>query len=105
MVGFVGVIVMLWPHLDLARYTSAASSAAAFGALFALAAFTNAGSVVQTRRLTDTETTSSIVLYFSLFCTLGGTADAAVRLDRADAPQLAALVTTRDDRRPLRTSC
>ena len=48
-------------------------SAATLGALFAMiSAFTNAGSVVQTRRLTDTETTSSIVLYFSLFCALGG---------------------------------
>ena len=46
-----------------------ALAAATFGALFALAsAFTNAGAVVQTRRLTDTETTSSIVLYVSLFC-------------------------------------
>jgi len=72
-VGFVGVIVMLWPHLDVARYTGAAASAATLGALFAMgSAFTNAGSVVQTRRLTDTETTSSIVLYFSLFCALGG---------------------------------
>ena len=39
-----------------------------------LAAFTNAGSVIQTRRLTDTETTSSIVFYFSLFCAVAGLA-------------------------------
>ncbi|TMJ04752.1 MAG: DMT family transporter [Alphaproteobacteria bacterium] len=72
-VGFVGVVVMLWPHLDVTRYTGAAASAATLGALFAMvSAFTNAASVVQTRRLTDTETTSSIVLYFSLFCALGG---------------------------------
>ena len=72
-VGFIGVVVMLWPHLDVARYTGAAASAATLGALFAMvSAFTNAASVVQTRRLTDTETTSSIVLYFSLFCALGG---------------------------------
>ena len=72
-VGFIGVVVMLWPHLDVARYTTGATSAATLGALLALlSAFTNAGSVIQTRRLTDTETTSSIVLYFSLFCALGG---------------------------------
>jgi drug/metabolite transporter (DMT)-like permease len=72
-VGFCGVIVMLWPHLELSRYTGAAGSAAAIGAMFALTgAFTNAASVIQTRRLTDTETTSSIVFYFSLFCTIGG---------------------------------
>src|SRR6476619_8179300 len=34
-IGFIGVVVMLWPHLDLARYT-AASSAATLGALFAM---------------------------------------------------------------------
>jgi drug/metabolite transporter (DMT)-like permease len=92
-VGFVGVIVMLWPHLDLARYTNAASSAATLGALFALAsAFTNAGSVVQTRRLTDTETTSSIVFYFSLFCTIGGLLTLPFGWIVPSAPQLAALI-------------
>lgn len=92
-VGFVGVIVMLWPHLDLARYTNAAGSAATLGALFALAsAFTNAGSVVQTRRLTDTETTSSIVFYFSLFCTIGGLLTLPFGWIVPSTPQLAALI-------------
>ena len=92
-VGFVGVIVMLWPHLDVARYTGAASSAATLGALFAIAsAFTNAGSVVQTRRLTDTETTSSIVLYFSLFCALGGLLTLPFGWIVPTWPQLAALI-------------
>src|ERR1700738_947931 len=36
-VGFIGVVVMLWPHLALARYTAAATSAATLGALFAMA--------------------------------------------------------------------
>src|SRR5204862_1237365 len=31
MVGFVGVVVMLWPHLDVARYTTGATSAATLG--------------------------------------------------------------------------
>ena len=92
-VGFVGVIVMLWPHLDLARYTSAAGAAATLGALFALAsAFTNAASVVQTRRLTDTETTSSIVFYFSLFCTIGGLLTLPLGWIVPTWPQLAALI-------------
>jgi amino acid transporter len=39
-----------------------------------IAAFTNAGSVIQTRRLADTETTSSIVFYFSMYCALAGLA-------------------------------
>jgi len=92
-VGFIGVVVMLWPHLDVARYTAAASSAATFGALLAMAsAFTNAASVVQTRRLTDTETTSSIVLYFSLFCALGGLLTLPFGWIVPSPPQLAALV-------------
>ena len=93
-VGFVGVIVMLWPHLDLARYTNAATSVAALGALFALiSAFTNAGSVIQTRRLTDTETTSSIVFYFSLFCTIGGLLTLPFGWIVPNWPQLAGLVS------------
>jgi drug/metabolite transporter (DMT)-like permease len=92
-VGFVGVVVMLWPHLDVARYTAAAGSAATLGALFAMAsAFTNAASVVQTRRLTDTETTSSIVLYFSLFCALGGLLTLPFGWIVPNWPQMAALV-------------
>ena len=91
-VGFVGVVVMLWPHLDVARYTSA-NAAATLGALFALiSAFTNAGSVVQTRRLTDTETTSSIVLYFSLFCALGGLLTLPFGWIVPSLPQLGALI-------------
>jgi drug/metabolite transporter (DMT)-like permease len=89
-VGFIGVIVMLWPHLDVARYTT---SAATLGALFAMiSAFTNAGSVVQTRRLTDTETTSSIVLYFSLFCALGGLLTLPFGWIVPSLPQLGALI-------------
>jgi len=92
-VGFVGVVVMLWPHLDMARYTGAATSAATLGALFGMArAFTNAGSVVQTRRLTDTETTSSIVLYFSLFCALGGLITLPFGWIVPNLPQLVALI-------------
>src|SRR5260370_28176281 len=70
-VGFFGVIVMLAPYLDLGR--AAAASAPAIGALVAVAAaFCNAGTVIQTRRLTDSETTSAIVFYFSLFCAIAG---------------------------------
>ena len=50
-----------------------------------LSAFTNAGSVIQTRRLTDTETTSSIVFYFSLYLRARRACDPAVRLGVAGA--------------------
>ena len=60
---------------------------------FALAgAFTNAGSVIQTRRLTDTETTSSIVFYFSLTCALAGLATLPFGWIWPTGWQLAALI-------------
>ena len=73
-VGFIGVIVMLIPNFDPQHYAAAgAASAAAVGSAFAIfAAFCNAGTVIQTRRLTQSETTSSIVFYFSLICALAG---------------------------------
>jgi drug/metabolite transporter (DMT)-like permease len=73
-VGLVGVVVMLLPRLSLGSFAGM-SAAATIGALCAAGgAFTNSGSVIQTRRLTDTETTSSIVFYFSFFCALAGLA-------------------------------
>lgn len=73
-VGFIGVMVMLVPNFDASRYTAAgAASVALAGSLLAIfAAFCNAGTVIQTRRLTQSETTSSIVFYFSLICALAG---------------------------------
>ena len=69
-IGFCGVIVMVTPFLD---FKGAAGTGPAIGALLALlAAFCNAGTVIETRRLTTTETTSAIVFYFSLFCALAG---------------------------------
>ena len=76
-VGFVGIVVMLWPYLNLSQYATggSATAAATVGAACGLiAALTNAGSVIQTRRLADTETTSSIVFYFSMYCALAGLA-------------------------------
>jgi drug/metabolite transporter (DMT)-like permease len=71
-IGFMGVMVMLVPHLDISGST-AAHAAEGLGAFFGLtAAFFNAGSVIQTRHLTRSETTSSIVFYFSLICALAG---------------------------------
>jgi drug/metabolite transporter (DMT)-like permease len=68
-VGFVGVIVMLIPHFDLSHCGAAGvACTAAVGSLLALAS----GTVIQTRRLTQSETTSSIVFYFSLICAIAG---------------------------------
>ena len=82
-VGFAGVLVMLSPHLDVERST--ANALAIAGATFGLVgAFFSACSTVQTRSLARSETTSSIVLYFSLICALAGLVHAAVRLADAD---------------------
>ena len=74
LVGFAGVVVMLIPHFDVSHYAAAgAASVATIGSILALlAAFCNAGTVIQTRRLTQSETTSSIVFYFSLVTALAG---------------------------------
>ncbi len=70
-IGFLGVVVMLWPYLTLADTVMAGTTAAAIGVACSVAsALTNAGSVIQTRRLVDSEHTASIVFYFSLICTM-----------------------------------
>ncbi len=94
-VGFAGVVVMLWPHLDLGRFAGPVIGAATIGAMLAiLAAVFNAGAVIQTRRLTDTETTPSIVFYFSLICSLAGLATWPLGWQTPDPTQLAALIGT-----------
>jgi drug/metabolite transporter (DMT)-like permease len=91
-VGFAGVMVMLVPYLDLGG-TTAASTGEALGAAFGLAgAFFNAGSVIQTRHLTKSETTSSIVFYFSLICALAGLATLPFGWNTPSATELAALI-------------
>ena len=73
LVGFGGVIVMLIPHFDSSHYAALATASATVGSILALmSAFCNAGTVIQTRRLTQSETTSSIVFYFSLVCAIAG---------------------------------
>ena len=64
-VGFIGVLVILWPHLgDLGRFRE---SAQAFGAVLALgSSFFTAIAMIQVRRLTATERTGAIVVYFSI---------------------------------------
>jgi drug/metabolite transporter (DMT)-like permease len=91
-IGFVGVLVMLLPHLDLGGSTAASAGAAA-GAAFGLSgAFFSALSIIQTRHLTKSETTSSIVLYFSLICTLAGLVTLPFGWNTPTWPELAALI-------------
>ena len=75
--GFAGVLVMLSPHLRLGGVAAGASTldGAAIGAGFGLVgACCAAGATIQVRRLTATEKTGAIVLYFSLLTTLLGLA-------------------------------
>jgi drug/metabolite transporter (DMT)-like permease len=92
-VGFCGVVVMLWPYLDVPALVGAGSTPTTIGALCAItAAFTNSGAVIQTRRLTDSETTASIVFYFSLICTFAGLVTLPFAWVTPTATQLAALI-------------
>jgi len=79
--GFAGVLLMLVPYFgDHAALTSTM----ALGLLFALTnAFTAGGASIQIRRLTSTETTSSIVIFMTLLVMLGVAADGAVRVAHA----------------------
>ena len=73
-IGFVGVLVVLAPHLSGDELTIAMASATSLaGVIYAIAgSITNAGTMIQTRLLTESESTSSIVFYFSLICALAG---------------------------------
>jgi drug/metabolite transporter (DMT)-like permease len=92
--GFAGVLVMLWPYLNVGGLVTAGSAASTVGAACAItAAFTNAGATIQTRRLTDSETTASIVFYFSLICTLAGLVSLPYAWHEPTASELAALIS------------
>lgn len=73
-IGFIGVLVVLAPHLSGEELTLAMASATSLtGVMFAVAgSVTNAGTMIQTRHLTKSERTSSIVFYFSVICALSG---------------------------------
>ena len=87
--GFVGVIVMLWQQFDISRYANpatAATSVAAIGAICGLVGATfNAGAVIQTRRLTVSETTPSIVFLFLAVLCAGRARHVAIWLGDAAA--------------------
>jgi drug/metabolite transporter (DMT)-like permease len=75
-IGFLGVLVVLAPHFsgDELRIVLA-SAASVTGVLLALVgSVLNAGAVIQTRWLAQSESTSSIVFYFSLICAVAGLA-------------------------------
>jgi drug/metabolite transporter (DMT)-like permease len=69
-VGFLGVLVMLYPYFDA---TVPHSQTRVIGAAFGLLGAVCAGfATIETRKLTQTETTGAIVSYFMLLTTLIG---------------------------------
>lgn len=77
LVGLAGVGVMFWPHLAEGQMQQAIASGsgegrrAMEGALFALGgAFFTACAMIQIRRLVQTETTASVVFFFTVFSSL-----------------------------------
>jgi drug/metabolite transporter (DMT)-like permease len=93
LVGFAGVIVMLVPRFDMSNYAAVGAATAAAGSLFAIiSAFCNAGTVIQTRRLTQSETTSSIVFYFSVVCAIAGALTLPFAWHSPTGPELTALI-------------
>lgn len=93
-IGLLGVVVMLSPHLSLFGAAVSHGPQATVGVICAVVgAFTSAGSTIQTRRLTGSETNSAIVFYFSLIAAVGGLATWPLGWAALDAPQAAALVT------------
>jgi len=67
-VGFVGVVVILWPHLDVGAMGGRPDSQRT-GALFSLGgAICAAFATIQVRKLVNTETTAAIVFTFMALC-------------------------------------
>jgi drug/metabolite transporter (DMT)-like permease len=73
-IGLVGVLVMLAPHLSISELSAMGETAALGAFLAVMNAVLAAGAYVQIRRLTSSETTSSIVLYFFLISAICGLA-------------------------------
>src|SRR6185312_16160107 len=88
-----GVVVMLIPQFDVGHYAAIGATAAAVGSLLAVASsICNAGTVIQTRRLTQSETTPSIVFYFSLICAIAGALTLPFAWHAPTAGEYAALI-------------
>jgi drug/metabolite transporter (DMT)-like permease len=66
-VGFVGIVVILWPRLTLVRSGVFEDAAPLGAALALLSAFFSAFAAIFIRRMTQTESTGTIVFYFALW--------------------------------------
>jgi drug/metabolite transporter (DMT)-like permease len=94
-IGFIGVLIMLTPHLNASAVARGLAAGPAVGVLFALfSAFCAAGATIQVRRLTQTEKTGAIVLYFSLMTTALGLATVVLGWRLPDLSDFSLLVLT-----------
>jgi len=94
-IGFAGVLIMLTPQLNASALARGLSAGPAVGVVFALfAAFCAAGATIQVRRLTQSEKTGAIVLYFSLMTTALGLATIVLGWRLPGPGDLALLVLT-----------
>ena len=92
-VGFIGVVIMVSPHLgtaSLAGDARATTIGVAFGLLGACCA---AGATIQVRKLTSRESTGAIVLYFTLLTTALGASTVLLGWKVPSPSQFALLVT------------
>jgi drug/metabolite transporter (DMT)-like permease len=69
LIGLIGVVLMLLPHMSSSIIADAREGGPALGALASLAgAACTAFAVIEVRRLSQSETTATIVFYFSIVC-------------------------------------
>jgi drug/metabolite transporter (DMT)-like permease len=93
-VGLAGVLVMLWPRLTVLA-SGAFTDAQALGAWLGLmGAFLVALATIHIRKLTLTETTLSIVFWFSVSCTVASLATVPFGWRWPEGPTLALLVAS-----------
>jgi drug/metabolite transporter (DMT)-like permease len=70
-VGFAGVVTIAWPNLTLLRGSGLAATEAAGVIATLAAAASSAVAMLLVRRLVSTEKTATIVLWFSVTCSVG----------------------------------
>jgi drug/metabolite transporter (DMT)-like permease len=93
-VGFLGVMVMLWPRLTVLA-SGEFTDTEALGAWFAiLAAMLTALATTHIRRLTLTETTTSIVFWFTVSCTVASLTTIPFGWVRPDAVTLTFMIAS-----------
>ncbi len=92
-IGFIGVLIMLSPHLTGGTLSQGLQAGPALGAALGLAgAFCSAFASIEVRLLTKTEPTGAIVFYFMLLTSALGLATAAFGWRMPDLPDAALMV-------------